>query len=130
MFNSKFVKIEKTQWEQIKDDYNILLARNKALEETQSEFLMGIVEKQSDEISKLMKYQENDDLLYSYEQSYKEQSKKVKSLEDEVAELKIINAQLQQSYNKESTMTTLLARKIIDTDCPKYETVSKLDIHA
>ena len=130
MFDSKFVKIEKVQWEQIKEDYNTLIARNKVLEENQSKFLMGIVAKQSDEIKKLTKYQENDDLLYSYEQTHKKQVNQIKSLEDELAELKTLNAQLQQSYNKESAMTTLLARKIIDTECPKYETVSKLDIHA
>jgi len=129
MFSSKFVKIDKIEWETIKNDYNALLADNARLKENQSEFLMGIVKKQSDTIKTLTVYQEQDETLYSYEQTLEEQKLKIKELESQLAAAKKESAQYLNAYQKESTMTTLLAGKIASNPCPQYKTVS-LDIKA
>ena len=129
MFSSKFVKIDRIEWETIKNDYNFLLADNKRLKENQSEFLMGIVKRQSDTIKTLTVYQDQDETLYSYEQTHEEQKDRIKELETQLAEAKNESQRYLKAYQKESTMTTLLAGKIASNPCPQYKTVS-LDIKA
>ena len=75
MFDSKYSKVLKSDLEAItlemqemREQIATLTSRNKILEENQSEFLMSIVKRQSDTITKLSHYQEQDDALYSYEQ--------------------------------------------------------------
>ena len=139
MFSSKYVKILKVDWEAREEEYNELLervaeleAKNAELEKTQSPLLMNTIKKQSDEISKLLKYKENDDLLYSYEQSNDKQLETIKKQQKEIQELKKENEILLQAYKNESNMTSLLSKKIVNGkyDCKTYRTVSEFEIRA
>jgi len=139
MFSSKYVKIAKTDWENIKRDYNDLLAEvavlkaeNKELKEQSSEFLMGVVKKQSEEIKKLMKYKAQDDALFSYEQTNDKHLKTIRKQEERIKELKNENDVLLQAFQREASTSSLLARKIAESKfgCEEYKTVSQLDIHA
>lgn len=137
MFSSKFVKIAKVDWELRELEYNELLEEvatlrleKEELEKTQSDFLMGIVKKQSAEIAKLLKYKEQDDILFSYEQSNDEKNEIIKNQKSIIKDLEATNKQLLASYQKEANMNTLLSRKIIDGkyDCETYKTVSTFQV--
>ena len=139
MFSSKYVKIAKTDWENIKRDYNDLLAEvavlkaeNKELRDESSEFLMTVVKKQSEEIKKLMKYKAQDDALFSYEQSNDKHLKTIRKQEERIKELENENETLLHAFQREASTSSLLAKKIAEANfgCEKYKTVSQLDIHA
>ena len=137
MFSSKFVKILKTDWEQRELEYNNLLeeiaalkAENEELKKSQSDFLIDVVKKQSAEIARLSKYQEQDDLLFSYEQSNDEKNKIIEAQNSIIEELEEKNKQLLVSYQKVANMNKLLISKIKDDkyECETYKTVSTFKI--
>lgn len=137
MFSSKFVKILKTDWEQRELEYNNLLeeiavlkAENEELKKSQSDFLIDVVKKQSAEIARLSKYQEQDDLLFSYEQSNDEKNKIIETQNYLIEELEEKNKQLLVSYQKVANMNKLLISKIKDDkyECETYKTVSTFKI--
>ena len=131
MFSSNYVKIDKNDWEQIKTDYNAMLQKIKELESRQPDVLMKLVERQSAEIEKLLKYKEQDDALYSYEQTCQNHLKTINSQKEEIAKLKQENERLLNMYQKEANMSSLLANKLADSPrCPEYKTVSKYEIYA
>jgi len=139
MFSSKFVKILKTDWEQRELEYNNLLeeiaalkAENEELKKSQSDFLIDVVKKQSAEIARLSKYQEQDDLLFSYEQSNDEKNKIIETQNYLIEELEEKNKQLLISYQKVADMNKLLISKIKNNkyECETYKTVSTFKIWA
>jgi len=139
MFSSNYVKIAKVDWEVRELEYNEMLqkiseleAKNAELEKGQSPMLMNIVKRQSDEIAKLMKYKNQDDALYSYEQTNDKHLKTIKTQSVKIDELTQENETILFAYQKESNMSSLLARKIVNGkyDCETYRTVSQFETHA
>jgi len=139
MFSSKYVKILKVDWEVREIEHNELLervaeleARNAELEKTQSPLLMNTIKRQSDEISKLLKYKDQDDTLYSYEQTNDKHLATIRKQQKEIQDLKEENEIILQAYKKESNMTSLLSKKIVNGkyDCETYKTVSEFEIRA
>jgi len=132
MFSKNYVKLPKTEWEQIKKDYNELLRENKELKENQNDFLIETIAKQSEEIKKLLKYKEQDDLLYSYEKTVEEQNRKIKELENALNEAKKDIEIYRKAYEQEQKIGSLLLEKITESNnkCPEYQEVSRLDILA
>jgi len=133
------VKILKTDWEQRELEYNNLLeeiaalkAENEELKKSQSDFLIDVVKKQSAEIARLSKYQEQDDLLFSYEQSNDEKNKIIETQNYLIEELEEKNKQLLISYQKVADMNKLLISKIKNNkyECETYKTVSTFKIWA
>jgi len=137
MFDRKYSKVLKTDLEAItlemqemKDEIATLTARNKVLEENQSEFLMSIVKRQSATIEKLSHYQEQDEALYSYELSNAKDKAEIKDLKARLSEANGLTENYNQAYKLERNMSDMLIERVVATkkSCPKYETVSLLDI--
>jgi len=137
MFDSKYRKVLKTDLEAItlemtemREQIATLTSRNEVLEENQSEFLMSIVKKQSDTIKTLSHYQEQDDALYSYEQSNEKQKAEIKGLKAELLEAKDLTDNYKQAYVLENNMSNLLIERVVSTkkSCVEYQTASLLDI--
>lgn len=139
MFSSNYVKISKVDWETRELEHNELLeeiarlkAENAELQKNQSPLLMGVVKKQSGEIEKLLKYKEQDDALFSYEQSNDQHLKTIRLQAEKIEQLENENATILTAYQKESTMTSLLSKKIVNGkyDCETYRTVSEFNTTA
>ncbi len=139
MFDSKYVKVLKTDLEilntevqDMKEQIAQLEADKKILEEKQSEFLMGVVKKQSDTIEKLSHYQSQDEALYSYELSNEKDKAEIKDLKARLSEANGLTENYNQAYKLERNMSDMLIERVVATkkSCPKYETVNVLDIIA
>jgi len=137
MFNSKYKKVLVSDLDAITLEMNemreqiaTLTSRNTILEENQSEFLMNVVKKQSDTIKTLSHYQEQDDALYSYEQSNEKQRAEIKGLKAELLEAKSLTDNYKQAYVLETNMSNLLIERVVSTkkSCVEYQTASLLDI--
>jgi cell division protein FtsB len=137
MFDSKYKKILITDLEaltleiqEMREQIDTLTAENKKLKENQSEFLMGVVKKQSDTIKTLSHYQSQDEALYSYEQSNAKDKAEIKKLKAELLEARSLTDNYKQAYTLESNMSDLLIERVVSTkkSCVEYDTVSLLDI--
>jgi len=137
MFSSKYKKVLVSDLEAItlemqemREQIATLTSRNEVLEANQSEFLMGVVKKQSETIKTLSHYQEQDEALYSYEQSNEKQRAEIKRLKAELQEAKDLTDNYKQAYTLESNMSDLLIERVVSTkkSCVEYQTASLLDI--
>lgn len=118
---NNFVKLAKSEWSQIKKDYNEMR------EEIKSQKV--VIKKQSDEIAKLMKYKENDDLLFSYETSRENQKNIIKSLEQELMSAKKETEDVRKWLHAEKLINDLMVEKLSSQHpCHTLDTVSILDI--
>ena len=137
-FNKNFVKIKNEDWEDIKTDYNQLVQDNKQLRaqvqagaSDEIQQLKDIIAKQSESLKQMAKWKDNDDLLYSYEQSNKTDKQTIKQLETKVAILEEANEKITNAYKTEKAISDSLIEKLTQyTNCEDYRTVSKFDITA
>lgn len=137
MFSNKFVKVLKTDLETLttsvqdmQQEIETLKAEKKLLEENQSEFLMSVVKRQSDELKRLSHYQSQDETLYSYEQSNEKQKIEIAQLKGDLIESNSLTDNYKQAYTLESNMSDLLIERVVKTkeSCTEYETVNLLDV--
>lgn len=121
MIFDKFVKITKSDWSQIKKDYNSMIQEIKDQK--------AISKRQSKELEKLLKYKENDDLLFSYENSIKDQRNSIKTLEDELEQAKAEIISIKKQLDTEKMINDLIADKLVsEYRNANLKTVSLMDI--
>lgn len=137
MFSNRYVKVLKTDLETLttsvqdmREEIETLKAEKKLLEANQSEFLMNVVKRQSDELKRLSHYQSQDETLYSYEQTNETQKKEIAKLKGDLIESNSLTDNYKQAYTLESNMSDLLIERVVKTkkSCTEYETVNLLDV--
>jgi CII-binding regulator of phage lambda lysogenization HflD len=134
MFNifkdERYVKVTKENWSKIE---NLFEQKEKKIRE--QEYIINEqklkISNMMETTNKLIKYKENDDLLFAYENQAKSDAKKIKALNEKVSQLE---ENLKQADKKVSSVLALekaYLQKIISTEnelrrssrsCPDYET--------
>ena len=142
MFGTKYVKLPKNQWEEIKKEFKQLQTENEFLKnklnEIEAQDLYEIIKSQSKTIEKLTQENEkNKELLEFYEKSFYELKDKISIKNQEIFDLKQKleekNKEIQKLTNKLNATADLysfVVKKYVkkDKSCPEYEEVSILDI--
>lgn len=133
MFDNKWLKILKTEWESICDELKELRETNAKLEKNQSKFLMDIVKRQSDEIKRLSKFEEQDIALFSYEQSHEAQKLEIAELKVQLKDSQSLTKNYKTAHTMESNMNDLLIERVVSSKkspCVEYERANILDTRA
>jgi len=114
-----------TEVQDMKLQIEQLEADKKLLEANQSEVLMV-------ENEKLKHYKNQDDALYSYEQSNAKDKAEIKELKAKLNEANGLTENYNQAYQLERNMSDMLIERVVATkqSCIEYKTVNVLDIIA
>jgi len=131
LFGDKsYVKVTKENWDKIEELFEQKEKRIKEQETIIAE-QKAIIAEMTETTSKLIKYKENDDLLFAYENQVKADAKKIKALSSQVAELEKAVEQADKKIQAVLSLESAYLQKIIETEsklrrsaspCPEYET--------
>jgi len=128
ILKKSYVKIDKSEWEEIK---NIIKEREdeiKALKIELNEIKSTDLYK---ELEEYKKYKAQDDLLYHYEQTVEEFKEKNKNLEKENIELKKNLEAYKKAFKSERELNSFLLKRLTSyEDCTSIPEVSILDLKA
>jgi len=131
MFFTKEVKLERVEWEKIKKDYNALVKENTTLKADIKD-CESIISRQSDEIKKRLKFENKDDLLFSYEQSNARHKDNINALEKQIFELKDNLKKEKLKIINEEALSDFLIKRIgkenLKTNCPELELMNSSDL--
>jgi len=132
-FKSSHVKVEAKEWDAIKEEFNQLVQENKNLREQvkactseRVQELEDIIAKQSASLEEMVKWKNNDDLIFHHEETAKQRKKEIKNLKAEVQELQKHNDDLEWELKKKQAMSSLLIEKL--SKYQDYQTVTRADL--
>jgi septal ring factor EnvC (AmiA/AmiB activator) len=140
MFNNSYIKVTKENWVKIEE---LFAQKNKTIKEHEKliQEQKQIITEMTETIQKLMKYKEKDDLLFNYENQVKSDAKKIKELNQKVANLEDTLIIAENKVNAVLSLENAYLKKIIHVEsnvrktqnsCPEYETKGNqlLEIYA